>query len=86
MNKMSSKSYIIPPLELTLDYIVLDYCLLDTTSFTYAENNFIGVTSLCDRMRAATNINALLNQSHEKNMPISTMRRRFREACLERQT
>ena len=37
MNKVFSKIYII----LTLDYIVVHYCLLDTTSFTYAEDNFI---------------------------------------------
>ena len=29
MNKTLSKSYIIPPLDLTLDYIELYYCLLD---------------------------------------------------------
>ena len=36
MNKTFSKSYILSPLELILDYIVLNYCLLDTTSFIYA--------------------------------------------------
>ena len=35
---MFSKSYIIPPLELTLDYIVLNYFLLDTFCFSYAVN------------------------------------------------
>ena len=34
MNKTFPKSYIIPPLELTLDYIVLNFYLLDTTRFT----------------------------------------------------
>ena len=62
MNKVYSKSYIISPLELTLDYIVLNYCLLDTTCFTYAEENFIRVTSLCDRRLTALNITAQLNQ------------------------
>ena len=33
--------YIIPLLELTLDYTVLNYCPLDTTRCTYAEDNFI---------------------------------------------
>ena len=41
MHKMFSKSYIILPLEFALDYIVLNYYLLDTTCFTYAEDNFI---------------------------------------------
>ena len=41
MNKIFSKSCIIPPLELALDNIVLNYCLLDTTCFTCAEDNFI---------------------------------------------
>ena len=40
MNKVFSKRYIIPLLELTLDFIVLNYFLLDTR-FTYAEVNFI---------------------------------------------
>ena len=35
---MFSKSYVLPPLELTLDYMVLNYCLLDITCFTYATN------------------------------------------------
>ena len=33
MNKIFYKSYIIPSLELTLDYIVLNYSFLDTTCF-----------------------------------------------------
>ena len=40
MNKTFSKSYIILLLELTLDYIVLNYWLPDTTCFTYAEDHF----------------------------------------------
>ena len=40
-DKIFFKIYIIPPLELTLNYIVLKYSLLDTTCFTYAEDNFI---------------------------------------------
>ena len=38
MNKTFSKSYIIPILELILDYIVLNDCLLNTTCLTYADN------------------------------------------------
>ena len=49
MNKTFSKSYIIRPLELELDYVVFNYCLLDTTCFTNAEDNFIRVTSLRGR-------------------------------------
>ena len=41
MNKSFSKIYIIPLSELTLDYIVLNFCLLDMTCFTYADDNFI---------------------------------------------
>ena len=79
---MFFKSYIIPPLEFTLDYIVLTYCLFDTTCFTYAVNNFIGVTSLCDRRLTAPYITAQLNQYHEKDVSTSTMRRRLCEAGL----
>ena len=61
MNKIIFKSYIIPPLELSLDNIVVNYCLLDTTCFTYAEDNFIYVTSLYDRRLNAPNITAQLN-------------------------
>ena len=50
-----SKSYIIPPLDFTLDHIELNYCLLDTTYFTYAEVNFIWVISLHDRKLTAPN-------------------------------
>ena len=38
MNKTFSKSYVTPLLELTLDYIVLNYCLLDPTCLNYATN------------------------------------------------
>ena len=68
MNKTFSKRYIILPFELTLDYIVL----LDTTRFTYAEDNFIRVTSLGDRRLTAPNITGQLNQCHEKNVSTST--------------
>ena len=37
MNKMFSKSYIILPFELSLDYIILNYCLL----VTIVKKNFI---------------------------------------------
>ena len=80
-NKMLSKSDIIAPLELILDYIVLTSCLLDTTCFTYTEENFIRVASLCDRRLTTANITAQLNQCHEKN--VSTARRRFCEAGLD---
>ena len=66
MNKTFPKSYIMLPLELTLDYIVLNYCLLDTNCFTNAENNFIRITSLHDRRLTALNITAQLNQCREK--------------------
>ena len=33
---MFSKSYFIPPLEVTLDYFALNYWLLDITCFSYA--------------------------------------------------
>ena len=81
MNKMFSKSYIIPPLELTLDCIVLNYFLLDTC-FTYKEKNFIKVTSLRDRRVTAPNITAQLNQCHKKNESIFTLKRRLCEAGL----
>ena len=38
MKKTFSKSYLIPPLEFTLDYIVLNCCSQDTTCFTNAAN------------------------------------------------
>ena len=56
MNKTFSKSYIIPPLELILDYIVLNYCVLAFNCFTTAENHFIRVISLRDRKQTAPNI------------------------------
>ena len=56
MNKIFSKSYIIPSLELALDYIVLDYCLLKPTCFSNAEDNSTRVTSLTDRKLSAPNI------------------------------
>ena len=61
MNKMFPKSYIILPLELILDYIVLNYCLLDATCFTNAEDNFIRVTSLRDKRLITQNITVKLN-------------------------
>ena len=39
-----------------------DDCLLDTSCFTYAEDNFIRVTSLRDRRLTIPNINAQLNR------------------------
>ena len=59
---MFSKSSIIPPLELTSDYIVL----IDSTCFICAADNFIRVTSLCDSRLIALNITAQLNQCQEK--------------------
>ena len=53
MNKTFTESYIISPLELTIDYIVLNYYLLDTTCFTYAEDNYIWGTSLRKRKLTA---------------------------------
>ena len=41
MYKTFSKSYIIPPLKLTIDYIVLIYCLLDSTCFIYVSDNIM---------------------------------------------
>ena len=66
MNKTFPKCYIIPPLELKLNYIVMNYCLQNTTCFTYAEDNFIKVTSLCERRLTVPNITAQLNQCCEK--------------------
>ena len=66
MNKTFSKIYIIQPLKFTLDYIVLNCCLLDITCFTYAEENFMWVTNLHDRRLTAPNIIAQLNQCREK--------------------
>ena len=68
MNKAFSKNDIIPPFEVTLDYIVLNYYLLDATSFIYAEDNFISVTGLCDRQLTAPNITAQLKQCCEKKL------------------
>ena len=82
MNKTFPKSYIITPLELTLHYAVLNYCLLDTTCFTYEEDNFIRVASLHDRRLTAANINVQLNQCHEKYMSTFTVRRKLCEAGL----
>ena len=65
---MFSKSYFIPP-------FVLNYCFLDTTCFTYAEDNFIWVTSLHEGR-----LTVQLNQCQEKNVSISTVRRRLCEA------
>ena len=82
MNKTFSKSYILSPLELTLDYIVLNSCMLDTTCFTYAEGNFIKVPSLRDRRLIAQNISAQVIQCHKKNVSLSSVRRRLCEAGL----
>ena len=82
MNKTFSKSYIIPLLQLTLDYIVLNYCLLDTICFTYAVVNFIRVTNLRDRRLTPPNNTAQLNQCQEKNVSTFTVRRRLCEAGL----
>ena len=84
MNKTFSKSDIIPPLELTLDYIMVNYyCSLDTTCFTYAEDNFIRVTSLCDRRLTALNITAQLNQELVKscNLLYHTNHKAWRRLC-----
>ena len=61
---------------------MLNYYFLDTTWFTYAENNFIRVTSLCDRRLTAPNFTAQMNQCCEKYVSISPMRRRLCEADL----
>ena len=82
MNKMSSKSSIIPPVELAIDYIVLNYCLLDIICLTYADDNFIKVKSLHERRLTTANLTAQLNQCCEKNVSTSTVRRRLSEACL----
>ena len=66
MNKTFSESYIITLIELILDYIVLNNYLLDTTCFTYAEDNFIRITSLHNRRLTAPNITAQLNLCYEK--------------------
>ena len=79
---MFSKSYIIPLLELTLDYIVLNYYLLDTTCFTYVKDNFFRVTSMCDRRLTTPNITVQLNQYCEKNLSTSTVQRRLYETGL----
>ena len=65
MDKTFSKNYIILPLKLTLNYIVLNY-FLDTTCFSYASDNFIRVTCLRNRRLTAPNISAQLNQYREK--------------------
>ena len=54
MKKTFSKSFLIPPLELTLDNIVLNYCLLDSVCFTYAEDSFLRITSWRDRKLACS--------------------------------
>ena len=75
-------SYIILPLELTLDDIVLNYCLLDSNYFTFAKDNFITVISLCYRRLTGPNITAQLNQFYEKNVSTSTVRKRLCQAGL----
>ena len=70
MNKTFSKSYFMPPAELTLDYILWNYCLLDTTCFTYAEVNFIRVSILGYR-RLTWLLQTSLHNSQEKNMSTS---------------
>ena len=82
MNNTFSISYIIPPLEYKFDYIVLNYCLLETTSFTDTEDNFIRVTSLRDGRLTARNITTQLNQCREK-VSTSTMRKRLCESKFE---
>ena len=82
MNKTFSKSYIILPLELILDYIVLNYCLLNTICFTYAYKTISSVTSLYDRRFTALNITAQLNQFSEENESKYTVRRRLCEPGL----
>ena len=62
----SSKSYITPLFELTLDNIVFIYCLLETTCFIYAKESFIGVTNLRDRRMFTPDISAQLKQCREK--------------------
>ena len=66
MNKTFSKSFLLPPVELTLDYIVLSYCLLNNTCFIYAEDNFNRVTSSSDTKVTASNITEQLNQYVDK--------------------
>ena len=79
---MFSKSWIITPLQLTWDYIVLTYCSLDTICFSYAVDHFIRVTSLSHWRLTAPNITAQLNQSWGKNVSTSTVRRRLCEAGI----
>ena len=50
----------------SLNYIMLNYCLLDTICFTYLVESFIRVTSLRDRRLTAPIITAQLNQYREK--------------------
>ena len=66
MIKTFFKSYIIQPLELSLDYIVLNYCFLETSRFTFAEDNFIRGNILRDRKLNAPNITVQLKQSPKK--------------------
>ena len=70
LNKTFSKSYIIPPLELTLDHIVLNYYLVDTTEFIYAEDNFIIITCLRFKRFTVPNITAQMNKWREKSINI----------------
>ena len=58
------------------------YSLLDTTCFNYAADNFIRITSLCDRKLSTPNITAQQNQCYVKDGSTSTVRRTLCEAGL----
>ena len=61
---------------------MLNYCLLYTTCFTYAEENFVRVTSLCYRKLITPNITAQMNKYCEKDVPTSTVKRKLCEAGI----
>ena len=82
MKKTFSKSYVLLQLELTLNYIVLNNCLLPTTCCTYAEDSDIRVTSLRDRKLTTLNNTTQQSQCREKNVSSATMKRRLCEADL----
>ena len=82
MNKTFSKSYIIPPLERTSDNIMLNYCSLDTTCFTYAEDNFITSHQLAWQKANCSQNHCITEPMSRNNVSISTVRRILCEAGL----
>ena len=82
MNKTFSKSFIIPPLELTLIYIVLNYCLRDMTCFTDAEDNFISLRFMWQKTDCSKYHSTTEPMSWKKNVSTSTVRRKLCEAGL----